>query len=150
MVLKFLLIFTLIYAVPFLSMGSLHGCHIKLAILNLWKKYKDAWCVLVSLHPGGSLSINSVRLEKLNLMSLCNRYTYLAISFVSKCLYRKYDVDPFEYISLNSHHKNTLNFVILMPELRALNALFLIDFLRILISFLKIFVINFFLVSQGF
>ena len=37
-----------------------------------------------------------------------------------------------------------------MPELRALNTLFLIDFLRILISFLKIFVINFFLVSQGF
>ena len=51
----------------------------------------------------------SVRLEKL-LMSLCNRYTYLAISFVSKCLYGKYDVDPFEYISLNSRLKNTLKF----------------------------------------
>ena len=50
----------------------------------------------------------SVRLE--NLMSLCNRYTYLAISFVSKCLYGKYDLDPFEYISLNSRHKNTLKF----------------------------------------
>ena len=37
----------------------------------------------------------SVRLEKLDLMSRCNRYTYLAISFVSKCLYGKYDVDPF-------------------------------------------------------
>ena len=54
----------------------------------------------------------SVRLEKLNLVSLCNRYTYLVISFVSKCLYGKYDVDPFEYrpISLNFRHKNTLKF----------------------------------------
>ena len=43
-------------------------------------------------------------------MSLCNRYTYLVISFVSKCLYGKYDMDPFEYISLNSRHKNTLKF----------------------------------------
>ena len=52
----------------------------------------------------------SVHLERLNLMSLCNRYTYLAISFVSKCLYGKYDVDPYEYILLNSRHKNTLKF----------------------------------------
>ena len=59
--------------------------------------------------PRGKLEY-SVCLEKLNLMSLCNRYTYLAISFVSKCLYGKYDVDPFEYISLNSRHKNTLKF----------------------------------------
>ena len=58
---------------------------------------------------GGELEY-SVRHEKLNLMSLCNRYTYLAISFVSKCLYGKYDMDPFEYISLNSRHKNTLKF----------------------------------------
>ena len=41
---------------------------------------------------------------------MCNRYTYLAISFVSKCLHGKYDVDPFEYISLNSRYKNTLKF----------------------------------------
>ena len=85
--------------------------------------------------PRGELEY-SVRLEKLNLMSLCNRYTYLAISFVSKCLYGKCDLDPFEYISLNFRHKIPLNFVTLMPKLRALNTLFLIDFLRILISFL--------------
>ena len=36
-----------------------------------------------------------------------------------------------------------------MPVLTALNTLFLIDFLLILINFLKIFVINFFLIPQG-
>ena len=36
-----------------------------------------------------------------------------------------------------------------MPELRALNTLFLIDFLRILISFLKIFVTIFFFSISG-
>ncbi len=50
------------------------------------------------------------RLEKLELMSLCNRYTYLAISFISKCLYAKYDVDSFKYISINSSHTSTLRF----------------------------------------
>ena len=29
---------------------------------------------------------------------------------IQNCLYGKYDVDPFEYISLNSLHKNTLKF----------------------------------------
>ena len=37
-----------------------------------------------------------------------------------------------------------------MPGLIALNTLFLIDFLLILINFPKIFVINFFLEFQGF
>ena len=108
MILKFLLIFTLLYAVPFLSIGSLHGCHIKLATLNLWKKYKE---------PG---------------------------AFVSKFFYGKYDVDPFEYISLNSRHKNTLKFCHTYARTESFNYNVLIDFLRILISFLKIFVITFF------
>jgi len=58
--------------------------------------------------PRGQIEY-STRLEKLDLMSLCNRYKYLSISFVSKCLYGKY-VDPFGYISVNSNHTDTLKF----------------------------------------
>ena len=65
--------------------------------------------MLVFPAPRGELEY-STRLEKLNLMSLSNRYTYLALSFVSKCLYAKYDLDTFDYISLNSSHTDTLKF----------------------------------------
>ena len=81
MILKFLLIFTLFYADPFLNVGSLHGCNIKLVTLNLWKKIQR--CLIRTCIPapgGGGLSIVSVLKS---LMSLCNRYTYLAISFLS-------------------------------------------------------------------
>lgn len=59
--------------------------------------------------PRGVLKY-STRLERLDFMSVCNRYTYLTISFVSKCLYGRYDLDPFEYISVNSFRKDTLKF----------------------------------------
>ena len=59
--------------------------------------------------PRGELEYGA-RLKMLNLMSLQNRYMYLAISFVSKCLYGIYDVDPFHFISINSRHTDTLKF----------------------------------------
>ena len=109
-------------------MGSLHSYRIKLVTLNLLKQRRLVRTCIPT--PTGELEY-SVRLEisfhfisfglhlsnfknitpkRLNIMSLCNNHTYLAISFVSKCLYVKYDVDPFKYTSLNSHHKNTLKF----------------------------------------
>ena len=60
--------------------------------------------------PRGELRYG-VRLEKLNLMSLYHRYIYLAIAFVCKCLHGKYDMNPFDFISINSRHKDTLKFV---------------------------------------
>ena len=139
----------------------------KLASTSTGKSYRElAWRPLYHFSTCGVLlfilcepyenicCMNIARLEKLNLMSLCNRYihTLLAISFVLKCLYGKYDVDPFEYISLNSRHKNTLKFCHTYAQTESFKYTdtVLIDFLRILISFLKIFVINFFLLSQGF
>ena len=60
--------------------------------------------------PRGELQYGS-RLQQLDLVSLRDRFTYLAISFVSKCLYHgRYDVDPFNYITVNSRHADTLKF----------------------------------------
>ena len=59
--------------------------------------------------PRGELEYG-VRLKKLGLMSVCNRYNYLAISFIAKCFYCKHDIDPLEYISINSRHSNSLKF----------------------------------------
>ena len=90
------------------KVGS-HGEHTGFDIKSLEKVQRRLARTCIPA-PRGELEY-SVRLEKLNLMSMCNRYTYLAISFVSKCLYGKYDVDPFDYISFNSRHKNTLKFL---------------------------------------
>ena len=59
--------------------------------------------------PRGELTYQ-FRLEKLGLSSLENRFHYLAIAFVSKCLYRVYDVDPFVYVRINTHHTDTIKF----------------------------------------
>ena len=50
------------------------------------------------------------RLEKLGLSSLENRFHYLAIAFVSKCLYRVCDVDPFVCVRINTRHADTVKF----------------------------------------
>ena len=59
--------------------------------------------------PRGELTYQ-FRLEKLGLSSLENRFHYLAIAFVSKCLYRVYDVDPFVYVRINIRHTDTIKF----------------------------------------
>ena len=59
--------------------------------------------------PTGELPYH-VRLERLGLTSLESRYSFLVISFVSKCLYSVYDIDPFKYISINSSHLDNLKF----------------------------------------
>ena len=59
--------------------------------------------------PRGELSYET-RLSKLGLVSLNHRFTFLVISFVSKCLHGVYDVDPFRYISVNTRHVDTLKF----------------------------------------
>jgi hypothetical protein len=59
--------------------------------------------------PRGELPYH-VRLQRLGIISLEHRYNYLVIAFVAKCLYGKYDVDPFKYISINSRHLDTLKF----------------------------------------
>ncbi len=59
--------------------------------------------------PRGELPYH-VRLQRLGLTSLESRYNYLVIAFVAKCLYGKYDIDPFKYISVNSRHLDTLKF----------------------------------------
>ena len=59
--------------------------------------------------PRGELTYQ-FRLEKLGLSSLENRFHYLAIAFVSKCIYRVYDVDPFVYVRINTRHTDTIKF----------------------------------------
>ena len=59
--------------------------------------------------PRGELQYET-RLQRLGLSSLANRYSYLAISYPTKCLYGVYDVDPFNYISINARHADTLKF----------------------------------------
>ena len=59
--------------------------------------------------PRGELTYQ-FRLEKLGLSSLENRFHFLAIAFVSKCLYRVYDVDPFVYVRINTRHTDTIKF----------------------------------------
>jgi hypothetical protein len=59
--------------------------------------------------PRGELEYK-YRLEMLDLTSMHNRYNQLAISFVAKCLYGKYDIDPFQFISINSRHLDSLKF----------------------------------------
>jgi hypothetical protein len=59
--------------------------------------------------PRGELSYQT-RLQKLDLTSLENRFQYLAIAFSSKCLYNVYDINPFDYISINIRHTQTLKF----------------------------------------
>jgi hypothetical protein len=44
--------------------------------------------------PRGEIQYET-RLQRLGLSSLANRYSYLAISYPTKCLYGVYDVDPF-------------------------------------------------------
>lgn len=59
--------------------------------------------------PRGELPYNE-RLQRLGLTSLENRYNYFAIAYVAKCLYRVYDVDPFNFIPINARHSDTLKF----------------------------------------
>ena len=59
--------------------------------------------------PRGVLSYN-YRLAMLGLPSICNRYNFLAISFTAKCFYGKYDINPFDYVSINPRHSEILKF----------------------------------------
>ena len=59
--------------------------------------------------PRGEVSYAS-RLQRLELCSVENRFKFLTISYVSKCLHGVYDVDPFNYISVNTRHSYTPKF----------------------------------------
>ena len=85
-----------------------------LASLPTWSHTKAGECSKCLVRscipaPRGEIPYET-RLQRLKLSSLENRFTHIAISFVSKCLYGVYDVDPFDYISINTRHTDILKF----------------------------------------
>ena len=94
---------------PILEYGIPGWLPYQIGHLNSLEKTQKLLARVCVPAPRGELSYN-FRLEKLGLSSMRNRYIYLALSFVSKCLYGRYDINPFKFISVNPRHKENLKF----------------------------------------
>ena len=93
-------------AAPLLSMVLQHDYPINRVTKTILKKCRRGWDVHAFQHLGGAHL--PIQTKKLGLSSLENRFHYLATAFVSKCLYRVYDVDPFVYVRINIRHTDII------------------------------------------